>query len=640
MKYINRKIISLALIGCLSATWGIEPESIYEKAEISLDNGNLETAASLMMPLAKQGDAHAQYLLSFALHSKDPEQSKQWRQKSADQGYIHAQFRIALDKTSENKQPIPQDLVDKMIALADKNDKEALLQLTWLPYVYESKEIKSNFNHEIYIQKAALQDIPAAQVLLSNKYSDEKNIILAIFWARKNAINVAKKAKKGSIGAQLQLGYWYRNGNPLLISSSHSGISESIAASPSLALYWLQQAAQKSAQGSEELGEIYFERYSNYASVKERVPEKISKEEESTAQKWQEQAIYWFEKSVEQGNHQYAAKQLAELYSQAGTPKEDLAQAKKYHEMYMASLIKEMKTGTTYFEPNDPSRQKDIGTEYVDAPAGLKNFAEAEKWFKKSYEQGYAKAATALGLLYLNPDNPNKKFATAKEWLEKASEKGEYKAMLQLGEAYFKGTDTKQDLDAAKIWFKKALEQDKNNYKAQRRLEEIPLYKKYTRSNAALTEGIVRFMSGNQSKAKQLLEPLAQSGNAEAQYYISQINADWGGADKKWLQKSAEGGFAEAQKEWALMIFNNTAVDQSERYEKTLLWMEKAAVQNNQEAVLSMAQTYEQGIFTERDNKKALKWYEKLLTLDDIGAYRNHANDRIQQLKAQLEQNN
>lgn len=86
-----------------------------------------------------------------------------------------------------------------------------------------------------------------------------------------------------------------------------------------------------------------------------------------------------------------------------------------------------------------------------------KNLMEAEKWYRKAANQGYAEGQFNLGNLYENgaglPQNDNK----AVEWYEKAAKQGHAEAQCFLGSYYERGgRGVIKDISQAAKWYRKA----------------------------------------------------------------------------------------------------------------------------------------------------------------------------------------
>lgn len=128
----------------------------------------------------------------------------------------------------------------------------------------------------------------------------------------------------------------------------------------------------------------------------------------------------------------------------------------------------------------------------------------------------------------------------------------------------------------------------------------------------SLDDGVaLYFEEGNSKKALKVIQPLADKGNAGAQYYVGLINYD-NGKDKiafDWYMKSAKQDFIEAQMAIASMYKNGEVV---KRNGKTALeWYKKVADKDVVDAIVEIANIYAEGIDVEVDAKKAIEWYTK-----------------------------
>jgi len=95
-----------------------------------------------------------------------------------------------------------------------------------------------------------------------------------------------------------------------------------------------------------------------------------------------------------------------------------------------------------------------LGTIYAQGRLVEKNYEQAESWFMKSAESGYAPAERALGLLY-SPRDP----AKAAMWLQQAAQKGDAEAQLWLGNAYEHGSLGTINFREALNWLNKSAKQ-------------------------------------------------------------------------------------------------------------------------------------------------------------------------------------
>jgi TPR repeat protein len=104
----------------------------------------------------------------------------------------------------------------------------------------------------------------------------------------------------------------------------------------------------------------------------------------------------------------------------------------------------------------------------------------------------------------------------------------------------------------------------------------------------------------------------AQSGNAEAQYWLAMIY-DHGklvpqdrAQAESWMLKSAEAGYSSAQR-----VLGLGYLDGDYRSAGAEMWMQQAAAQGDTEAQFWLGTAYEQGWFGTPDFTNALLWYRK-----------------------------
>jgi len=110
----------------------------------------------------------------------------------------------------------------------------------------------------------------------------------------------------------------------------------------------------------------------------------------------------------------------------------------------------------------------------------------------------------------------------------------------------------------------------------------------------------------------------AQSGDAEAQYWMGVLdiegvvpkNLDEG---RRWLLKSAEQGYAPAQRSYGSMCAHTNA-SVGER------WMRQAAEQGDSEAQFWLGFAYEEHWFGPNHDEDAVKWYRKAAEAGDPDA--------------------
>lgn len=130
-----------------------------------------------------------------------------------------------------------------------------------------------------------------------------------------------------------------------------------------------------------------------------------------------------------------------------------------------------------------------------------------------------------------------------------------------------------------------------------------------------LQSGISAFEAKHFARAMQLLTPLAEGGNAEAQYRVAiMCQNGLGGipnpdAAARWMRAAADQGHAMAQHGLGFMFLEGECLDQDAR--QAAHWFELAANQGLAGSQTTLAMMYEQGNGVERDLEAARRWYEK-----------------------------
>ena len=89
----------------------------------------------------------------------------------------------------------------------------------------------------------------------------------------------------------------------------------------------------------------------------------------------------------------------------------------------------------------------------------IKDYAQAEKWYRKAAEQGNAHAQFALGQMYDVGNGVPKDSAEAIKWYRKAAEQNNALSQFALGQIYYKSFGVPKDTVEALKWFRKAAEQ-------------------------------------------------------------------------------------------------------------------------------------------------------------------------------------
>jgi len=133
----------------------------------------------------------------------------------------------------------------------------------------------------------------------------------------------------------------------------------------------------------------------------------------------------------------------------------------------------------------------------------------------------------------------------------------------------------------------------------------------FGQSSDQLSRGINAYWSGEYAVAVQLLRPLADAGNAEAQYILSQSYAllNWSEhveAVLYWSRAAAEQGHRGAQFQQGYFYQNGLGVDRNDRVAAG--WYEMAAKQCHTHAKYELGKMYRHGRGVPRDEVLAYAW--------------------------------
>jgi TPR repeat protein len=107
-------------------------------------------------------------------------------------------------------------------------------------------------------------------------------------------------------------------------------------------------------------------------------------------------------------------------------------------------------------ESGDREAQFWLGLIYEQGRLVPKDLEQAESWFLKSAEKGYAPAESILGLMYWYLDSDAAKAAM---WLQRAAQKGDSEAQFWLGNAYEQGLLGTINYREALNWLQKSAKQ-------------------------------------------------------------------------------------------------------------------------------------------------------------------------------------
>lgn len=130
-----------------------------------------------------------------------------------------------------------------------------------------------------------------------------------------------------------------------------------------------------------------------------------------------------------------------------------------------------------------------------------------------------------------------------------------------------------------------------------------------------LASGIAAFEAKEFRRAMQLLSPLAEAGNPDAQFRLAIMAQNGLGVVPneamayKWMRASAEQGYGLAQHGLGFMYLEGECVAQDET--KAAEWFCRAAAQGLVGSMTTLAMMYEQGRGVERNLQEAKRLYKE-----------------------------
>ena len=130
-----------------------------------------------------------------------------------------------------------------------------------------------------------------------------------------------------------------------------------------------------------------------------------------------------------------------------------------------------------------------------------------------------------------------------------------------------------------------------------------------------IQEATEAYHQGDYAKVRQLVEPLANKGDAVAQTILGDLYRDGEGVQRdytkarEYYEKAATQGNADAQNNLAKLYYSGLGMEKD--YDKAHEWWEKAAAQNNRHAQTQLGNLYFQGIIVEYNHNKAREWWER-----------------------------
>ncbi len=146
---------------------------------------------------------------------------------------------------------------------------------------------------------------------------------------------------------------------------------------------------------------------------------------------------------------------------------------------------------------------------------------------------------------------------------------------------------------------------------------------------AGLDEGVAAYKRGDYATALREWRPLAEQGNANAQFFLGLMYGNGEGVPQdyakalQWWRKAAEQGVAGAQYNLGIMYDNGRGVPQDSA--KALQWYRKAAEQGYAKAQYNLGIMYGNGRGVPQDYAEAHMWFNLAASRFPPGEDRDNA---------------
>lgn len=260
-------------------------------------------------------------------------------------------------------------------------------------------------------------------------------------------------------------------------------------------------------------------------------------------------------------------------------------------------------------EAGDAAAQCDIGTRYHLGWGFAKDADAALRWYRRSAESGFLKAALNLGVALMESSD------TAPEaisWLLRAAEGDQAAAFHALGVCYANGTGVKADQTRAAEYFLRAA--TAGHDVAQHALGEC----------YELGKGVQK----SDSKAVMWYQRAADAGNADSQGEMGLrcmegrgVPRDPAKAQAFWLA-AAEGGDSGSQFNLGLFAMRSGAPDAAD---KALSWFRRAAKKSHPAALFNIGVFYREGRGVAKDPVQAATFFRSAAEAGHVDAMFNFA---------------
>ena len=214
---------------------------------------------------------------------------------------------------------------------------------------------------------------------------------------------------------------------------------------------------------------------------------------------------------------------------------------------------------------------------------------------------GNADAQNTLGWMYDYGHGVEENDAEAVKWYRRAAKQGNAIAQNNLGKMYEHGIGVSQNDEEAIKWYRSAAEQ--GHAEARQNLNGMLASTASAADDTAsagdVQEGIDAYDAGDYDTAFAILKPLAEAGDAEAQFNLGLIYAGHTDAQNNL-------GWENFGRGWD---FSRDVEEMEEDDAEAVKWYRRAAEAGHIEAQYWLGYMYANGEGVEEDDAEAVKWY-------------------------------
>lgn len=357
---------------------------------------NFELAFNQCLPLAKQNDALAQYVVAMLYkRGKGVKQSQaeaiKWLTSSAEGGYAASQLRLG--KMLSTGAAMPQEHAKAFYFFnraALQNDKDAQF-LVALCYQNGIGVVQNTEQALFWYNKAVSNGLDAPAI--SNKDKSNAAALKKAATSKADFVTLKLAADEGNTDAQFQVGLHYANG-------------QDTAQDDAQAIYWLQKAAKQQNKNA-----MSYLAWMNMLGL--GLPQNVS------------QAVHWFVSAHDSNAQAFNQFDTNSEATQIALKAQANAQAEKAIALLENNDEGDIDIAVKLLEQaaknNHPGAQTKLAQLYQTGKGVSKNKEKARHLFEKAAKNGQTEAQYALGWIYFNGDGVNKNVMQAYHWFNQAS---------------------------------------------------------------------------------------------------------------------------------------------------------------------------------------------------------------------------